>query len=86
MKQVIIDCRAVSGSAQLHDLLARELDFPDWYGHNLDALYDCLTELDCPAAITLTGLDAVGDWIDGFADVFSDAAGENPALTVRLEM
>ena len=25
--------------------VADALDFPDWFGHNLDALYDCLTDL-----------------------------------------
>ncbi|EXI74470.1 MAG TPA: barstar family protein [Candidatus Accumulibacter phosphatis] len=24
--------------------LGHDLDFPDWYGHNLDALKDCLTD------------------------------------------
>lgn len=25
--------------------IAEALDFPDWFGHNLDALYDSLTDL-----------------------------------------
>ena len=31
--------------AALHELLARELDFPPYYGANLDALNDCLEEI-----------------------------------------
>ncbi|WP_158880846.1 barstar family protein [Amycolatopsis anabasis] len=27
------------------DAIAAELSFPDWFGRNLDALYDCLTDL-----------------------------------------
>ncbi len=31
--------------------LGRDLDFPEWYGHNLDALKDCLTDFSwCEAA------------------------------------
>ncbi|MBL8393775.1 MAG: barstar family protein [Candidatus Accumulibacter sp.] len=31
--------------------LGRDLDFPDWYGRNLDALKDCLTDFSwCEAA------------------------------------
>ena len=26
-------------------ILAKALDFPDWFGHNLDALMDCLTDM-----------------------------------------
>ena len=29
----------------LTGLSAAALSFPDWFGHNLDALYDCLTDL-----------------------------------------
>lgn len=28
-----------------HAYLKKELDLPEYYGENLDALYDCLTEM-----------------------------------------
>ena len=41
--------------------LKRDLDFPDWFGGNLDALHDCLTDFSWhPASgyvITLSGYD-----------------------------
>lgn len=85
MKQITIDCSAISDSAQLHDLLAQELDFPDWYGRNLDALYDCLTELEDEVELVLTGWDPSFDRREDFEAVFADAAADNPALTVQLE-
>lgn len=85
MKQIIIDCRTVSDSAQLHDLLARELDFPDWYGRNLDALYDCLTELEDEVELVLTDWDPSFDRREDFEAVFADAATDNPALTVLIQ-
>lgn len=43
--------------------LKRDLDFPDWFGGNLDALHDCLTDFSWhPAAgyvITLDGSEAL---------------------------
>lgn len=43
--------------------LRRDLDFPDWFGGNLDALHDCLTDFSWrPAAgyvITLEGSDTL---------------------------
>jgi len=43
--------------------LQRDLDFPDWFGGNLDALHDCLTDFSWQPAsgyvITLDGSDAL---------------------------
>ena len=33
------------GADALHAVLARTLDFPDWYGANWDGLLDCLRDL-----------------------------------------
>jgi hypothetical protein len=44
---------SLADCSQLDAVLARlgnGLDFPDWYGHNLDALKDCLTDLSWVAA------------------------------------
>jgi hypothetical protein len=51
--------------------LGRQLDFPDWYGANLDALSDCLTDFSWREAqgyiITLSGADALQVLPDSFA-------------------
>ena len=45
MEQVFyIDLKDVTTKKALHEAIARELPLPDYYGHNLDALYDVLTE------------------------------------------
>lgn len=40
-----LDGAAVRSKRGMMTALARLLRFPDWFGHNLDALYDCLTDL-----------------------------------------
>lgn len=45
MNICILDGREIKDRGMLHDTLAVSLRFPDWYGRNLDALYDCLTDL-----------------------------------------
>lgn len=43
--------------------LGRALNFPDWYGTNFDALFDCLTDPDWQPApghvLLISGLDAL---------------------------
>ena len=62
------------------------LSFPDYYGHNLDALHDCLTDLtDTQLVITDCAVPSakMEKW-PGFLSVFFDAAEENPGLDIRL--
>jgi Barstar (barnase inhibitor) len=56
----------LDGSANLDAILTalgRALDFPDWYGANLDALNDCLTDFSWREAkgylLILAGADAL---------------------------
>ena len=44
MEERIIDCSIVRTKEDLHKLFRETLCFPDWYGSNLDALYDWLSE------------------------------------------
>ena len=45
MEERIIDCAKIRTPEDLHEVLRTALAFPEWYGNNLDALYDCLTEI-----------------------------------------
>ena len=45
MEQVFyIDLNGISTREELHALLRKELPLPEYYGDNLDAFYDVLTE------------------------------------------
>lgn len=45
MEEKIIDCTKIKTREDLHRIFRETLSFPDWYGNNLDALHDCLTEI-----------------------------------------
>ena len=45
MDKYLIDFSKVESFIQIHEVLMRDLDFPDYYGGNLDALWDCLTDM-----------------------------------------
>ncbi len=69
------------GSEPYHDILARELDFPAYYGRNLDALHDCLTEISADTAIILANAPKADVRLIA---VLRDAAEENPRLRVYM--
>lgn len=62
-----------------HDYLMEVLGLPDYYGKNLDALYDCLTEMECE--IELVNADEVDEDI---IETFKDAADENEFLKLKI--
>ena len=62
-----------------HDYLMKSLNFPDYYGKNLDALYDCLTEISCEVEL-INSEEVDGDILD----TFIDAASENPLFKFKI--
>ncbi|MBQ1251979.1 MAG: barstar family protein, partial [Firmicutes bacterium] len=54
MKKVTINTNQLQTMEQIHEYLAEKLNFPDYYGKNLDALYDCLTDINEETEIQLS--------------------------------
>ncbi|MBO7719434.1 MAG: barstar family protein [Methanosphaera sp.] len=76
MKIIILDGKKIKKKS--HSYLKKVFDFPDYYGKNLDALYDCLTDISVETEIHLTNSDYVSlDMID----TFFDASVESDYLT-----
>lgn len=44
MRICVLDGDKITDKEKLYDALKSDLILPDWYGRNLDALYDCLTD------------------------------------------
>lgn len=84
MREIIIDCAGIESSRALHEVIAREMDFPAWYGCNLDALHDLLTGLSEETALKLLNFGALPQFARGFRRVLEDAQRENPNFRVTL--
>ena len=65
-----------------HVYLQEMLGFLAWYGRNLDALYDLLTEQTEETLIFISDSDAADEAI---LETFTDAMEDNPSLTVIFE-
>ena len=39
--EIILDARCMGSRKEAHEYLREKLDFPEYYGQNLDALYEC---------------------------------------------
>lgn len=79
---IILDANKLVSRQEAHLYLQEALSFPDYYGRNLDALYDCLTDLDETEVQFIHAEEATGTYFDRIRIVFEDAAEDNSRLTV----
>ncbi len=79
---ITLDAAQMGSRKEAHRYLQQQLSFPDYYGCTLDALYDCLTDLD-ETAVTFTGMqEAEGTYFDKVIRVFREAAEDNHRLRI----
>ena len=83
----VVECRG-KNKEQLLSEIAQTLSFPSWFGMNLDALYDCLTDRQDPSIVQFT------HWTESllteedrtaFKQVFLDAAAEVSDNKLRVQ-
>ncbi len=82
-----IDLEAAESKEELHALLAESLPLPDYYGYNLDALYDVLTDGHAMWEIRFENssecADNLGDYFESFRETVEDAVAQGAALRVE---
>ena len=87
-RRVTLSGNKTTSREVLHTYLAKKLAFPSYYGKNLDALHDCLTERSTPLHITVTYSERLkkhlGDYGETLLQVLQDAAGENELISISI--
>ena len=83
MTDLILDISSLADKTELHAQVRGALDLPEWYGANLDALYDVLTEAG-ETRVLLIGAKDEPEWFRRARTVFMDAAKENRRLHLTL--
>lgn len=85
---VIIDGRNITDKQALHAYLKEQCKFPEYYGNNLDALYDVLTDREEPLEIRLEHAQELKEVLCGYGEAFietlEDAAASCPNVTVDI--
>ena len=86
--QVVIDGRKMKDKQILHSYLKEQCGFPEYYGNNLDALYDVLTERVEPLEIKLEYAEELKEILCGygvaFIETLEDAASGNQNVVLEI--
>ena len=85
MKTICLAPNQYSSLQEVHGFLKKTLNFPEYYGENLDALYDMLTTYDSPLAFCLhCGYEEKRTFFawERFFRVLQEASQENPRMTL----
>lgn len=87
MKRIVLDFEGMNSKEELQEYLAKQMEFPFYYGKNLDALYDCLTDIGEPTAVacnlpTVQEGSLMEDYLKRLYRTFRDAETDNENLAV----
>ena len=90
MKEIVLDGKLMKTKQAAHAYLKAAFRFPDYYGANLDALYDLLSEMRRQElTVTLINGDALrsslGEYGDGIVSCFEDAFTRKGGAVFREE-
>ena len=83
MERITINLSGVTSKDAIQDILVSSLPLPDYYGRNLDALYDCVSTMFIRkrVEITLLGTESVPEelmsYVRGIKKIFSRVASES---------
>lgn len=88
MKIILLDGRRMKSKETAHLYIKRKLELPQYYGKNLDALWDILSTNSEPMNIILFNQEYLqrnlGGYGDGIMNVFKEASDSNDKIKFRL--
>lgn len=92
-KVFILDFSECKYLGEIHQIIRIALELPDWYGQNLDALWDAVTGLIfLPANVTIIYQPQtkqtlqLADEVEKIIEVFKEAENEYGEITLNIIM
>ena len=87
--EIVLNGNEFSNEEELHDYLKVKLQLPDYYGGNLNALWDCLTGwVDLPLTIVWVNFEEsekrLGSCAQEILDLFREAEEKLDGFKIRI--
>ena len=83
--EIILDTLCLTEPDAAHAYLKEKLAFPEYYGNNLDALFECLTDICEETVLHMQGQTPESSYFRKLLGVMRGAEAENPRLTILTE-
>ena len=90
MNYIILDFNGIKSLWTLHEYFKEVFNLPDYYGHNMDALWDCLDcSFEFPTTIVLKNIEKIPSEMNEATEImlelFEDLQRDNEKVTVQIE-
>lgn len=88
MKTIVINGEYMETRELAHQYIKNQLEFPDYYGENLDALWDLLSTESEEMTIIVENCEIIVDHLGQYGvdllETFSQVGEENPHLEIEM--
>ena len=84
VRMYMLDGTMLSDRETMHDQLYMSFSLPEYYGRNLDALWDCLTEKEPGVIVIQRAEQADKDCLLSLLGLLTDLVRENPRWELNL--
>ncbi len=86
MEVIYIECKKLETMEDFYDIVAKKLNFPDYFGRNLDALSDSLDDVSEDVLLTFYGYDNFAAKVGKKAEIVKEIIASKRDLKPNLHI